>query len=175
MLLEHRLATAAALLIWALTSISACATSGLTGHTFRKGDIAFRVGQMPDDWRLLEDPSVEGDLASFAFRSDQRRVTVGVAGRCGRDGDDVPLRSLTQHLTIGFTDRHIVEQREFTLDGRAALRTVMTASLDGVPKHLAFVVLKKDGCVYDFWRIADSSNQSTHDFDGFVGGFTTID
>ncbi len=130
---------------------------------------------MPDHWRLLEDPSLEGDLASFAFRSDQTQVTVGVAGRCGRDAEDVPLRALTQHLTIGFTERQITQQRELMLDGRAALRTEMTARLDGVPKELAFVVLKKDGCVYDFWRISDRAGQDTRDFDAFVGGFTTLD
>lgn len=162
---------------WVLVaSLSAgCAAQGLSGNVFRQGNVAFRVGPIPEHWRLLDDKRVKGDLASFAFRSDRRRVTVGAAGRCGRDGDDVPLRSLTHHLTIGFTQREIVEERELTLDGRAALRTEMTAQLDGVPKHLVLVVIKKDYCVYDFWRIADSGGGDPAEFDTFVSGFSTLD
>ena len=40
------------------------------------------------------------------------------------------------------------------MDGREALRTVARAKLDGVPRELELVVLKKDGCVYDFALVA---------------------
>ncbi len=100
-------------------------------------------------------------------------MTVGLAARCGRDGDDVPLRSLTQHLYLGFTDRTLRLEREFTLDARAALRTEMVASLDGVPQDLTFVVMKKDGCVYDFWRVAAKPAPDA-EFDAFVQGFQVL-
>jgi hypothetical protein len=151
---------------------AACGGSGLSGNVFRQGDIAFQVGTIPASWRQL-DQEVQGDLASFAFRDSSRSVTVGAAGRCHVDGDDVPLRSLTQHLYLGFTHRAIQHEEEFQLAGRAALRTEMTARLDGVPKQLIFVVLKKDGCVYDFWRIADQAVDSA-DFDEFVRGFRVL-
>ncbi len=155
--------------------LSACAAPGLEGNVFRRGDVAFRVGPIPADWRQLDNEVSEADLASFAFRGDDEQITVGAAGRCGRDGDDVPLRSLTQHLYLGFTDRQVHSEDEFQLDGRRALRTEMTAALDGVPKHLVLVVLKKDGCVYDFWRVADHSpNGGTEGFDAFVSGFQTL-
>lgn len=153
-------------------ALLACASSGLSGNTFRQGDVAFRVGPMPDSWRLLEDGK-KGDIASFALRDDARGITVGAAGRCHRDGDDVPLESLTQHLYIGFTHREFHSQDPLELDGRAALRTEMTARLDGVPKRLVFVVLKKDGCVYDFWRISDGTVNGT-EFDDFVNGFQVV-
>lgn len=156
-------------------ALGACAGPALSGNVFRQGDVAFRVGPIPEHWQPLKDSGVEADLAAFAFRSDRRALTVGVAGRCGRDSDDVPLRSLTQHLTIGFTGRDLLEEQEFTLDARAALRTEMRAKLDGVPKHLVFVVVKKDGCVYDFWRVTDQSGDDSGEFDGFVRGFATID
>ncbi len=153
----------------------ACSGPALSGNVFRKGDVAFRVGPVPENWRLIEDPRVDGDLASFAFRSDERGLTVGAAGRCGRDSDDVPLAALTRHLTIGFTDRQVRSERDFSLSGRAALRTEMTAKLDGVPTHLVFVVVKKNYCVYDFWRISEGDTQDTSEFDQFVGGFSTLD
>jgi len=155
-----------------LAGASACSGPSLQGNVFRQGDVAFRVGPIPESWTSLG--SVEGDIAALAFRDREGRVTVGAAGRCHRDGDDVPLRSLTQHLHLGFTDRKLLGERELQLDGRRALRTEMNASLDGVPKYLTFVVLKKDGCVYDFWRIADQPSD-TASFDAFVLGFQTLE
>jgi hypothetical protein len=158
----------------AATLSGACASSAFSNGVFRRGDVAFAVGPVPEHWRLLDETTADADLAAFAFRDDLARVTIGAAGRCGRDGDDVPLRSLTQHLTIGFTDRVLESEAPLMLDGRAALRTEMTAKLDGVAKFLAFVVVKKDTCVYDFWRIADAQTD-TSDFDRFVGGFRALD
>lgn len=162
----------ASFILFALVGTSACATSGLQGNVFRQGDVAFRVGPIPDGWVQLEE-EVRGDLATFAFRDERNDVTVGAAGRCRRDGDDVPLRSLTQHLYLGFTNREILKEQEFELDGRVALRTELRASLDGVQKHFVFVVLKKDGCVYDFWQVTNDDGASPG-FDAFVGGFEVV-
>lgn len=153
--------------------LAACSTPTLQNGVFRNDDVAFRVGPIPDHWAPVEEDHADPDLATFAFRNPRSNATVGVAARCRRDGDDVPLRSLTQHLYVGFTDREMRNEREFTLDGRAALRTEMVASLDGVPKDLTFVVLKKDGCVYDFWRIAASAAPDP-EFDAFVSGFQVL-
>ena len=150
----------------------ACSGTSLQGNVFRQGNVAFQVGPIPQHWTSLK--PVDGDIAAVAFRDRQQHVTIGTAGRCHRDGDDVPLRSLTQHLQLGFTDRQLLGEQEFELDGRRALRTEMKASLDGVPKLLTFIVLKKDGCVYDFWRIADRASDTTA-FDAFVMGFRKLD
>ncbi|MEN9581055.1 MAG: hypothetical protein RJA70_4064 [Pseudomonadota bacterium] len=155
--------------------LAACSASGLNGRMFRQDDVAFRVGEIPAEWRLLDNEVTEGEIAAFAFRDDRQLATIGAAGRCGRDSDDVPLRALTQHLYLGFTDRSFQSEEEFQLDGRSALRTQMTASLDGVPKHLTLVVLKKDGCVYDFWRVAEPpAGSGTETFERFVSGFRTV-
>lgn len=160
---------------WILLVALGCATSGLEGNVYRHGDVKFRVGPVPADWRQLDDELGRSDLAAFAFRAENAGATIGAAGRCNRDGDDIPLKSLTQHLHLGFTNREIQSETPQTLDGRDALRTQMSASLDGVQKHLTFVVLKKDGCVYDFWRIADQApTHGTEDFDRFVAGFQTL-
>jgi hypothetical protein len=153
---------------------AACTASGLQGNVFRHGGVAFEVGPIPADWHQVEEVGGDASLASFAFRSDQERVTVGGTGRCGRDGDDVPLHALTQHLILGFTDRKGEVEEPLTLDGRAALKTQLEARLDGVPKFLSFVVIKKDECVYDFWRIADSADTDDSDFDRFVLGFHVL-
>jgi hypothetical protein len=89
------------------------------------------------------------------------------------DGDDVPLASLTQHLFLQFTERQQQSQQELIIDGRAALRTELTGKLDGVPKQFLVYVMKKDGCVYDFWRISEANSGDPAPFEGFVRGFAT--
>ena len=85
----------------------------------------------------------------------------------------MPLASLTQHLFLQFTEREVKSQQELNLDGRAALRTELVGKLDGVPKQFLVYVLKKDGCVYDFWRISDPTSADPAPFEGFVNGFAT--
>lgn len=145
-----------------------CSTSHFDGEVFREGDVAFRLQHLPRAWR-----SIEINDTALAFRDDEKASTVAINGRCGRDAEDVPLRSLTQHLFLHFTERQLEQQELVRLDGREALRTEMTAKLDGVEKHFHVVVLKKDGCVYDFLQIADS-RQDPGAFLDFVRGFSTL-
>jgi hypothetical protein len=148
--------------------VSSCASSQFDGRVYRNGELAFRVGEVPTSWRRIE---VEDTL--LAFRDDHSEATVAVNGRCGKDGDDVPLESLTHHLFLQFTDREIVGQTKLSLDGRDALKTELVAELDGVPKHFTVFVLKKDGCVYDFWYISHDGKQ-IENFERFVQGFATL-
>ncbi|MBN2192780.1 MAG: hypothetical protein JW751_08170 [Polyangiaceae bacterium] len=155
-----------------LVAVAACSKPGLQGQTYRDQEVAFRVGAVPSTWR-----PIELDQTRLAFRDDESRATIAVNGRCGQDGDDVPLTALTQHLFLVFTDRSLLSQEKLALDGRAALHTVVTARLDGVERRFSVYVLKKDGCVYDFLFIADPSTDTSAfaAFDRFVRGFTTIE
>jgi hypothetical protein len=148
----------------------ACGGPVLEGNVYRSDDIAFRLGPRPSEWRAID---VDGALLSF--RDDPASATIAVNGRCGVDGDDVPLKALTHHLFLNFTAREVVAQEELELDGRAALRTEMNAELDGVPRKFVVFVLKKDGCVYDFMWIGPSENSSAAVgvFERFVRGFST--
>ncbi len=145
-----------------------CAGSQFDGQVYRNGELAFRVGPVPASWRRIE-----ADNTLLAFRDDQAEVTVALNGRCGKDGDDVPLESLTHHLFLQFTDREIENQSTLSLDGRDAMRTDLVAELDGVPKHFTVFVLKKDGCVYDFLYIS-RDGQEMPEFERFVRGFATL-
>lgn len=147
---------------------SACSTTHFDGQVFRRGGIAFRLGHLPATWR-----AIEVDDTALAFRDDENAATVAINGRCGKDAEDVPLKSLTQHLFLQFTDRQLQGQELFPLDGREALRTEMTAKLDGVQKYFHVVVLKKDGCVYDFLQIANQQ-QEEEPFLDFVRGFQSL-
>ena len=148
--------------------VTGCAGPHFSGSTYDDGTLRFRVGPVPSAWH-----PIEADGTLLAFRDEQGAATMAVNGRCGIDGDDVPLPSLTQHLFLQFTEREQKSQQELTLDGRAALRTELVGKLDGVPKQFLVYVLKKDGCVYDFWRISEPKAGDASAFERFVKGFAT--
>jgi hypothetical protein len=155
-------------LAWGL----ACgASAGLRADVYQGDGLAFRLGPVPSSWKQLE---VKG--ARVAFRDDPGESTVLVNARCGKDGDDVPLKALTQHLFITFTERETIDQKVVPMDGREALHTIMNAKLDGVPLSFNAFVLKKDGCVYDFVDISAPARFSANRgaFETFVGGFHTL-
>lgn len=148
---------------------AACGGARFDGHVYVGPELSFRVGELPAHFR-----PIESSQSLLAFRSDETGETVALDGRCEKDGDDVPLEALTQHLFLQFDDERPLAQRRFALDGRDALRSELVAKLDGVEKHFVVVVLKKDGCVWDFLRIAPVSQRSTAGFDRFVGGFHAL-
>ena len=147
-----------------------CAGATWDGQVYRDDSLAFRAGRIPPGWRRLDD-----DNSLLTFRDSAHDLLISVNGRCGKDGDDVPLEALTQHLFVYFTERQIGDQRRITLDGREAMRTELSARLDGVARRFVVYVLKKNGCVYDFILIAPPTLDpaSIAQFDQFVEGFST--
>ena len=170
--LPHLRGFSVALASLACSLSGGCASSGFDGHVYHDDQMRFQVGQVPSSWR-----AIGVDNALIAYRDDAANATVAVNGRCGIDGDDVPLSSLTQHLFLQFTDRAPIAQDTVSLDGREALRTEISASLDGVKKRYLVYVLKKDGCVYDFMYIAagDTDAGAASEFQRFVQGFSTLE
>lgn len=152
-------------------ALPGCGGASFEGGVYRGDGLAFRVGALPSGWR-----PIEASGALLAFRDDLAAATVAIGGRCGKDGDDVPLESLTHHLFLDFTDRSIESEERLALDGREALRTRLMARLDGVPKRFDVFVLKKNGCVYDFMFVTPprASADAEERFAGFVAAFRTI-
>jgi hypothetical protein len=144
------------------------------GTEYRDDDVAFRLGPLPAGVR-----AVGTSESLLAFQNDEAGTTMAVSARCGVDSDDVPLRALVVHLFLQLTDREILSEEEFVLDGRAALTTEMKAHLDGVQRHFVVTVLKKDGCVYDFIHVDGGGEtlrllESRAEFRRMVRGFRTI-
>jgi len=155
----------------ALAGNSGCGGPTFDGHVFKNDELSFRLPGTPRGYHPI-DP--QGAL--LAYRDDDAASTIAVSGRCGKDGDDVPLAALTHHLFLEFTDRDIESQTNLMLDGREALRTSLTAKLDGVEKRFDVFVLKKNGCVYDFMRVArpGPDDEGRKVFENFVEGFSKI-
>jgi len=148
-----------------------CGKEAWDGRVYHAGRASFRTGPVASTWQRAQ---VQG--AMLAFHDGESGGAVNVYGRCGQDGDDVPLAALTNHLLIGFTDRDVKSQTVVPLDGREAMHTVVNAKLDGVPMALSIYVLKKDGCVYDLVWVAspDRFEAGVQAFDAFAGGFATV-
>jgi hypothetical protein len=161
----------APLLAAVLLSAAAGCGGGLQGDVYHGEGFAFRIAPPPDGWKR-----VDVTHAALAYRDDGDEATVVVNGRCGLDGEDVPLDALTQHLFLRFTEREVLEQTVIPFDRREAMRTILVAKLDGVPMKFDVWVLKKDGCVYDLDFMAPPARfaHGAGDFERFVRGFATV-
>jgi hypothetical protein len=104
----------------------------------------YSIGEPPRGWS----PEGFSDNDLF-FHAPDKRHSIAVNSTCDGYGD-APLDVLTRHLVEGFSDVEQVEKRDLPMDGRSGLFSRFRARLDGVPIEMALVVLKKDGCVYDF-------------------------
>ncbi|MEO8875093.1 MAG: hypothetical protein ABI461_05855 [Polyangiaceae bacterium] len=164
-----------ALIAGVAISAAACGAAGGTfdGHEYRKGDIAFRVGEVPASWKRLDVSD-----ASLAFRDDAHAATILLNARCGGKDDDVPLVALTGQLIMGTTDREYSKEETIPFDGREARHSVLKAKLDGVLLAYDIYVEKKDGCTYDFVYIsppaAAGAVAGSPEFEHFVGDFRTL-
>lgn len=152
-------------------AVGACSGTSLRGGIYRSEGLAFRLGELPPSY----DP-VDAGEGRLAFRNERAKTTVLVNARCRKDGDDVPLIALTNHLFMTFTERETIEQKVEPMDGREALHTLMRAKLDGVAKCFDVYVLKKDGCVYDFVNVSspEAFDGARPVFERFVLGFHTV-
>lgn len=145
---------------------------GLVGDVYRGDGFAFAVEAPGSGWQPLE-----ASPAALAYRHEAANAQIMVHARCGKDGDDVPLQALHAHLFLQFTDRVVHVQETVPFDGREALHTELTASLDGVPRRYDVWVLKKDGCVYDLLYMApeESFEQGRGAFAALVDNFATVE
>lgn len=151
--------------------VGGCTGASFSGSVYHGSGFAFRVPPPPASWKRID---VDGQALSFV--DEANGALIAASGRCKVDGEDVPLRSLVQHLFLQFTDREVVSEEVVPFDGREALHTIVIAKLDGVPKQFDVWVLKKDGCVYDLYFIADPAdfNAAVEPFREFVQGFATV-
>ena len=160
-------------LILSLTTVG-CATTGRLegGSIFRGHETSYHIGEVGPDWRRIT-VDKENDLA---WNNPSKEAIMQVDSKCN-PAFDIPLKSLTAHLLFGFTERNIISQELVPMDGREALKTHVEAKLDGVPRQMLLLVLKKNNCVYDFALITPPGpyfDDAMIDFDSLLAGFYTI-
>lgn len=135
----------------ALSLLAAGCGGGPTwdGTTYRDDEARFQVAGPGEGWTPIR-LERETDLA---FHHAGHDAVLQVHASCD-PALDIPLSALTNQILAGFTERAFLEQDVVPFDGREAMRTRVDAKLDGVPRSLALVVAKKDGCVYDLVLVA---------------------
>lgn len=107
-------------------------------------EVSWRAGEPGSGWS--RDPARTAD---FAWVHRDLPATIYGDSTCGRRYDDVPLTVLVNHLTFGFEGATTESQEDLELAGRAGLRRVFSATLDGVPVKIASTVVKKGPCIFD--------------------------
>jgi hypothetical protein len=114
-------------------------------------------------------------LKQLVYENDPLMATIVVDALCGPKYDDAPLNRLARELFQRLRHPKIASEREFTLDGRSALRVDGSGDVDGVPLKMAVAVMKKDFCLYDFSYFAppETFARGVGDFEGYLRGFQT--
>lgn len=135
---------------WALWLLG-CGASYSDGH-FVEGNKRFDVGAPGPGWARLD----AGNNA-IAWTNAQSNAVIQVNASC-KPELDIPLGALTNQLLIGFTERTDETREVVPFDSREAMRTSLTAKLDGVTRKMLLVVMKKDGCVYDMSLLGEPAH-----------------
>lgn len=121
------------------------------------------------DWEPIDQKGAQVVWASRSYPA-----VIHLDSQCGKHGDS-SLEQFTDHLMIDFREWKKVSQQIESFSGRDAVRTVVIGELDGVQQmQMELLVLKKDGCLFDFQLLAPPSYfaQGKVDFDRVVSGFT---
>ncbi len=144
----------------------------------------FRVGTPGRSWEPLVQ---EGTQVACQHGSDP--AVIQPHSEC-QDHGDSDLEDFTDHQRIDYTTWQIVEEPTGELDAegrprmrkkqyyttlaqREALRTTVRANLDGGDVMIEYLVLKKNGCLFDLTYIAVPRVFEQHlpAFDAVVEGF----
>lgn len=128
----------------------------------------YQVGELPSDWERI----LKGN-AMIAFRNAANGSSIATDAFCDQAYDDSSLNMLTRHLFAGLQELKVLKEEPFDMDGRGALRTLFSASLDGVPVKVDAVVIKKNWCLFDFYLVSSPQKyeQAVGAFETFYRGF----
>lgn len=131
-------------------------------------EATYRFGTPGESWR----PVRKVDDVQVAWVRPDIVGLIELHAQCDEHGDSA-LDQYTDHLRIDWTDWDVVHQVEMQLIGRDALRTVVAASLDGIERRSEFVVVKKNGCLFDLRYSAapDRFEAGQADFEAVLAGF----
>lgn len=136
-----------------VTGLALGCGGGWKGNTFHahrtpasraRLETTYAFGSPSGDWREVRNAK----NVQVAWVRPDIAGAIEIHAQCAEHGDS-GLHEYTDHLRIDWTGWNIVEQRELRFLDRAALRTVVDAELDGVPRRNELLVFKKNGCLFD--------------------------
>lgn len=138
------------------------------GNVFLSDKSRYSVGILPEGWKRMR-PGVY----AIVFYNSALESTIATDAFCGTANEDIPLKQLTIQMLAGVEGYKILDQEEFMMDGRGALRTSVVGRVDGVPLHFDTVVIKKNRCTIDFMCISPEAayTEASADFTAFYNAF----
>lgn len=109
--------------------------------------------------------------ADLFFVHDKKNASIFFNAQCEQVSDS-PLEALLAQAVIGLGKVHREKEERAMLAGREALLTEMTATIDGVPRFLKLMVLKKNRCVFDaVFNAPLAERDLVRDFDLMLASF----
>ena len=159
-----RRATALALAV----ALSGCAVTGRIENGVFYSSKGYQVRLPREGWRVET-----GGQADLELKRQAPPGGMMADATCdGREAGRTP-GLLARHLTFGLGRRATVETVQSEVGGRQAVRTVVRGTVDGAEVEVEAVVLKGEGCVYDFVYVApaEAFEAGRGDFQAFVESF----
>jgi hypothetical protein len=134
---------------------------------FTDGLLEYRVGPLSGHWVVASRKP-----ADVAFARPDLGASLYVDSSCQRHRD-AKLNALANHLFYGFDDIEVLSQELLEVDGREALRRVVSARLDGVRVQMGVTVIKKHSCIFDLVLVAPQAafEDAWDDYVPFVDDF----
>ena len=139
------------------------------GKVYIKKHRFYRVGALPEGWRGMETRA-----RAISFYNPQFRSSITTDAFCGPKVENSAMSALGGDMISALEKRTVSSEEEITLDGRKAMRRFFTGYLDGAEIAIDYVVLRKDGCLFDFYAVMPGGKKSkevSEAFEGFFQGF----
>jgi hypothetical protein len=120
----------------------------MLGGVFHAGEHRYRIRPPGAPWE-----TISSDQDRLAFRRPDGRAAMALLRDCD-EPEPGALPWVARHLFFGLRDRDVQRQERTALGGRPAVRTRLTARLEGAPVVVEAVTLRHAGCLYDFVCVA---------------------
>lgn len=160
----------AALLLGALSLVSACAAGRMAGEVYQDPQNGFQVRLPPSAW--LPTP-LNG--AALSFGSPELGAAMGLQVEC-RTAEPGEIPWVARHLFFGLEEKRIQEREAVRLHDASGVRTRLRARLDGAPVEVEGVTIRRAGCLYDFMYAAPPTAfpKGRPDFEAFVQSWAPL-
>lgn len=139
------------------------------GRVYLRRGTFYRVGKLPAEWERMRTRA-----RAISFYNPKYRSSISTDAYCGRSVGDRSLDSLGGEIISALEDRTVIEEENFSLNRRGAVRQLVKGSVDGVAVVVDLVIVRKDGCVFDLYATMPPERRELvrGSFETFFGGFS---
>lgn len=139
------------------------------GKVFLKKDNFYSVGKLPSGWHRMKTRA-----KAISFYNPGLRSSITTDAFCGAKVENSALGALGGDMISALDQRKVTSEQDIQLDGRQATRRFVTGTLDGVDVLVDYVVVRKDGCIFDFYAVISDvaeKDEVSAVFEDFYKGF----